>query len=237
MIQWLLPDMPFPDPEQALDDPDGLLAAGADLSVERLLSAYQSGIFPWYSEIDPILWWSPSKRGVIVPEQFHISRSLRRRARRGQYRATMNQAFATVVEKCAGPRANDGGGTWITDDMAQAYIELHRAGHAHSVEIWDGGQLVGGVYGPVIGRAFFGESMFSIDVDGSKLALWALTEHMRRCGYKLLDCQFLTDHLRSLGAVEMSRSAYISRVHTLCQQQPEVLFRSGMMPWSGAELN
>lgn len=235
MIQWLLPDMPFPDPERSLDEPDGLLAAGADLSIDRLLMAYENGIFPWYSDIDPILWWSPSKRGVILPEQFHISRSLRRRARRGRYRATMDQVFATVVKKCAEPRAHDGGGTWITDDMAQAYIELHGAGHAHSVEIWADDSLVGGVYGPAIGRVFFGESMFSADVDGSKLALWALTEHMSRCGYKLLDCQFLTEHLISLGAVEMSRSAYISRVHTLCRQAPEALFRSGIIPWAGAE--
>lgn len=198
----------FPDPELALEEPDGLLAFGGDLGVERLLLAYRSGIFPWYSEGEPILWWSPSLRGVLGLGDFHCSRSLARLARSGKYRVSLNTAFPEVIRACAGvPR--DPAGTWITARMIQAYIDLHEAGHAHSMEVWDAETLVGGIYGVGLGRVFCGESMFHLRADTSKLAMLYLVRHLRAAGFAFLDCQLQNPHLASLGVREIERQQYL----------------------------
>jgi leucyl/phenylalanyl-tRNA--protein transferase len=208
------PARAFPDVEFALIEPNGLLALGADLSVERLLYAYRHGIFPWYSEDQPILWWSPDPRMVLEPQQFHISRSLHKRLRNKQYRITRDQDFAAVVRACAQPRTPEGG-TWILPEMFDAYVELHALGHAHSVEIWLEDELVGGIYGVSIGQVFFGESMFSRRSDTSKMAL----AHLCTLGYQLIDCQVPSEHLISLGAVLISRSVFCARLTELCALQ------------------
>lgn len=199
----------FPDPGTALQHPNGLLAAGGDLSVERLLLAYRMGIFPWYSKGEPILWWSPDPRMVLFPGKFHVSRSLEKNRRRFGYHVTFNTGFARVIEACSQPRQQQPG-TWITDEMKAAYIRLHELGHAHSIECWRGNKLVGGVYGVVLGRCFFGESMFSIETDASKTALAALDVHLQQKNFKILDCQVHSDHMASLGAVEIPRSEFLS---------------------------
>jgi leucyl/phenylalanyl-tRNA--protein transferase len=212
-IHWLAPDDPpdsFPDIEQALDDPDGLLAVGGDLSADRLLAAYRHGIFPWYNEGQPILWWSPNPRAVLFPQEFHISRSLRRNLRRGIYTVSMDQCFDQVIGLCASSRADTG--TWITDEMIQAYRHLHELGHAHSIETWKQDELVGGVYGVAAGKIFFGESMFSVDRDASKVALAALIKRMQRTGDQLLDCQIASDHLARLGMRLIPRQSFLSYV-------------------------
>ncbi|WP_444900636.1 leucyl/phenylalanyl-tRNA--protein transferase [Microbulbifer sp. VAAC004] len=194
----------FPSTQTALDDPNGLLAAGGDLSPEWLLAAYRRGIFPWFSEDQPILWWSPSPRCVVIPSNFHIGRSLRKTLRRGIFSVTFDQAFEQVIEGCRLPRSSEDG-TWITDEMTEAYIDMHHLGHAHSVEVWREGRLVGGLYGLSIGRIFFGESMFHRETDASKVAFVHLVRQLELWGCPLIDCQVSNPHLSSLGAVEMCR--------------------------------
>lgn len=206
MLSLLDPNDPsrFPDPEEAELYPNGLLALGGDLRPERLLNAYRRGIFPWYSPGQPLLWWSPDPRTVLFPERLHLSRSLRKRLRRCGYEILLDRDFGAVMTACAAPRDQQPG-TWITADMRRAYIELHRLGHAHSVEVWGNGELLGGLYGVSLGRVFFGESMFSRADDGSKIALAGLVHRLREWGYRLIDCQLRTDHLVSLGAEEIPR--------------------------------
>ncbi|MGD8309261.1 MAG: leucyl/phenylalanyl-tRNA--protein transferase [Chromatiales bacterium] len=201
------PQAPFPDPSSAEREPNGLLAIGGDLSVPRLLNAYRAGIFPWYSEGQPILWWSPDPRTVLYPERLRISRSLRKTLRKGRFQATVDRAFSRVVESCAAPRPGEPG-TWITRGMARAYDRLAAAGAAHSVEIWEGGHMVGGLYGVALGRVFFGESMFSRTSDASKAALVHLVDILLEAGYRLVDCQVYSDHLLSLGAEEIPRAEF-----------------------------
>ncbi|MFU8815931.1 MAG: leucyl/phenylalanyl-tRNA--protein transferase [Pseudomonadales bacterium] len=202
----------FPSPTQALRDPNGLLAVGGDLSVKRLLAAYSSGIFPWFDDdLGPILWWSPDPRAVLLPHELHVSRSLQRRLRSGGFSVTLDRAFAAVMQGCAAPRAGSTG-TWITARMRRAYQRLYRAGYAHSIEVWQQDELVGGLYGVSLGRMFFGESMFSRAPDASKVALVALLWQIERWGFTLLDCQVMNPHLRSLGAREIPRSEFLERL-------------------------
>lgn len=211
MIPWLdtRPDAPFPPVEQALVRPDGLLAAGGDLSVTRLLRAYSNGIFPWYSEGQPILWWSPNPRCVLFCERVHLARRLARRMRSRSWRISMDADFATVVEACAEPRPGQPE-TWITPAMREAYLALHRAGYAHSLEIrTEDGQLAGGVYGVAIGRVFFGESMFHRVDDGSKIALVALCRQLADWGFPLMDCQIYSEHLERMGAEMIARPRFV----------------------------
>ena len=201
---------PFPDPNRA--DAEGLLAFGGDLAPERLLDAYAHGVFPWFNDDrQPVAWWSPDPRAVLAPGDFRVSRSLAKRLRAGFYRVTMDAAFAEVVAGCAAPRA-DAQGTWITPRMGDAYLRLHELGFAHSVEAWRGEALAGGLYGVSLGRLFFGESMFSRMPDASKAALAHLARQLAAWGFALIDCQFLTDHLRSLGAEAMPRRDFLRQV-------------------------
>ena len=203
----------FPTVERALREPDGLLAAGGDLSVDRLLNAYRRGIFPWYSDPQPILWWSPDPRCVIFPGKLHVSHSLRKTLRRDGYDVSIDTAFEEVVRACAGPRRNQpGSGTWITDAMQTAYLELHHLGYAHSVEVRMDDELAGGVYGVALGRAFFGESMFSQRPNASKIALAWLSAKLSEWGYELFDCQVHSAHLARLGAVLIPRAEFIRRL-------------------------
>jgi len=200
----------LPSPEQA--DADGLLAIGGDLEPETLLAAYSRGIFPWYSEDYPIMWWSPDPRMVLFPAEFHISRRLQRRLRQDRFRHSWDAAFAEVIGACATiPRAGEDG-TWILPDMLDAYQRLHELGHAHSLEIWEGDALIGGVYGVLLGQVFFAESMFSRRTDASKMALAHLVERALCDGWRLIDSQFHTDHLASLGAREISRSEFLDLI-------------------------
>jgi leucyl/phenylalanyl-tRNA--protein transferase len=215
VIPWLrMSDPPdaFPEVSEALEDPDGLLCAGGDLSAERLLAAYRRGIFPWYAEGQPILWWSPDPRMVLIPEELRVTRSLHKSVRNRGYRVTFDRAFAEVVSQCAdsGMRAFEG--TWISPDMHRAYVELHQLGHAHSVEVWHGERLVGGLYGLELGRVFFGESMFSAMTDASKVALFHQVGALRERGVELIDCQVASDHLFSLGARLIARSEFLARL-------------------------
>jgi leucyl/phenylalanyl-tRNA--protein transferase len=198
----------FPNLESAQEDPPGLIAAGGDLSPERLEAAYRRGIFPWYSDGQPILWWSPDPRMLLFPSEFHRSRSLAKRERHGGFDLRFDSDFDAVVGACAAPRGSEGGGTWITVEMRAAYLEMHRRGLAHSVEIWRRDQLVGGLYGVQLGACFFGESMFSRETDASKLALSALVRHCLAVGIALVDCQMETGHLTSLGARPVARAGF-----------------------------
>jgi len=198
------PESPFPATELALEYPQGLLAAGGDLSPARLVNAYRHGIFPWYSDEEPILWWSPAPRCVLYPDRVHVSRRLRRRFNQGEFTLTTDTAFAQVIAACTEAR-QDGAGTWITSEMLEAYIALHEINIAHSVEVWRGDELAGGVYGLAIGRVFFGESMFSRVTDASKVALVALCRQLKQWGFSILDCQVSNPHLLSMGAEEVSR--------------------------------
>lgn len=200
-------DIGFPDTAYAETDPNGLLAVGGDLSTERLLQAYRRGIFPWYSDGQPVLWWSPAPRMVLYPRELHVSRSLRRTMRRGLYDVSVDQAFDAVVRGCAAPRRTQRG-TWLVPEMIAAYQALHRAGHAHSFEVWRGPDLVGGVYGIRLGQVFFGESMFSRLPDASKVALGLLAEIAEELPLQLIDCQVYSDHLASLGAREIDRDLF-----------------------------
>ncbi len=200
-------DTGFPDVALALRDPDGLLAIGGDLSPQRLIEAYRSGIFPWYTVGQPVLWWSPDPRAVLFPQNFRLSRSLRKLLRQNKYRVTLDACFSVVMQACAAPRGEDTG-TWITADMMEAYGELHRLGHAHSVEVWHGDELVGGLYGVALGRVFFAESMFGWRANTSKVALAYLAATLRAWNYALIDCQLYSAHLASLGAETLSRPAF-----------------------------
>lgn len=213
-LHWLDPRdplQPFPAPHLAMRDPNGLLAIGGDLSVARLIRAYSSGIFPWYNPDEPILWWCPDPRAVLQPEAIKVSRSLQKSVRRADYAVTFDRAFAEVLARCGGPRANSQG-TWLGQDMRAAYGELQRRGFAHSVEVWRLGELIGGLYGVSLGRVFFGESMFSRATDASKIALYWLCQQLCRWAYPLLDCQVASEHLRTLGATDISRERFLSRL-------------------------
>ncbi|TMH40652.1 MAG: leucyl/phenylalanyl-tRNA--protein transferase [Betaproteobacteria bacterium] len=207
MIPWLERDTPFPPVRSALKDPNGLLAAGADLSSERLLEAYRHGIFPWFSEGDPILWWSPDPRMILFPAELKISRSFAKTLRNRSYETRFDSAFDEVLAGCAAPRKG-APGTWISSAMIEAYRRLHRLGYAHSVETWIDGELAGGLYGVAIGRVFFGESMFSRSRDASKIALAALVAYLKSAGFGLIDCQMHTQHLETLGAREIPRRRF-----------------------------
>jgi leucyl/phenylalanyl-tRNA--protein transferase len=208
VLSWLGPGDPFPPVERALRNPNGLLAAGGELSVERLLSAYRQGIFPWFSGDEPILWWSPDPRMVLYCRELKVSRSLAKSARNRGYEVRVDTAFEAVLEGCAGPRA-DGPSTWLGEEMRAAYTRLHRAGRAHSFETWRGGELVGGLYGVALGRMFYGESMFARATDASKVALVALVAELGRRGFPLIDCQVRTPLLASLGAREIPRRSFL----------------------------
>ena len=217
-LPWLDPrndDQPFPAPNRALTEPDGLLAAGGSLNPRRLLQAYRQGIFPWYSSGQPILWWSPNPRLVLFPEGVNLSRSLRKTLRNGPFTVTADAAFGAVIDACAAPRA-PGEGTWITPDMRRAYCRLYRLGHAHSIETWRHGELVGGLYGVAVGRVFYGESMFSGASNASKVALAALATQLRRWDFALIDCQVRTEHLARMGAVEMARATFLQLLDRYC---------------------
>lgn len=216
MIPWLEPGQPFPPVDEACARPNGLLAAGADLSPESLLSAYAQGIFPWFSPGEPILWWSPDPRTVIDPDQVHVSRRLRQTLRQ-PWEITLDRAFDEVVAACAAPREQEAG-TWITEDMQQAYATLHQMGHAHSLEVRRDGELVGGIYGVAIGRIFFGESMFRRRRDCSKIALVSLCQWLTLHGFGLLDCQVESAHLSRMGAVTIARNVFCRQVSQLTAQ-------------------
>lgn len=210
------PDYRFPDVEFA--GPEGLLAVGGDLSSERLLSAYRHGIFPWYSQGQPILWWSPDPRALLFPDELKVSRSLGKTIRKQVFSVTLDHAFAKVIHACAAPRQNDPeAGTWITDDMAQAYIKLHDLGYAHSVEVWHNRELVGGLYGIALGKAFFGESMFSRMTDASKVGFCFLVKQLQQWGYEFIDCQVESAHLASLGARPVPRRTFIEKLDKALQ--------------------
>ncbi len=197
----------FPSPELARKD--GLLAFGGDLSEERLITAYSMGIFPWYSEDSPILWWTPNPRLILIPSELKVSRSLRKVINKGIFKVTMDTAFEQVIRNCADAPREGQGGTWITEDMVDAYIRLHKSGYAHSVESWHEGELVGGLYGIILGKAFFGESMFSKESNASKVAFVWLVERLKEQGFKLIDCQVRTEHLISLGARDVPRKRFL----------------------------
>jgi leucyl/phenylalanyl-tRNA---protein transferase len=215
MLTWVEPHQRLPSPSRALADPNGLLAAGRDLSPTRLLDAYRAGIFPWYSAGQPVLWWSPDPRMVLFTAEFAPSRSLaktlRRLRRDGAWRITCDAAFGRVMQACAQPRP-DQDGTWITPEIATAYAGLHRTGHAHSIEVWEDDALIGGLYGVSIGRMFYGESMFARRTDASKCALAALVRVLREHDFPMIDCQQATAHLASLGAREISRADFLDRL-------------------------
>lgn len=214
-ITWLSPDGDrewFPPLDQALDDPEGLLAAGGDLAPARLLAAYRRGIFPWYSAGQPVLWWSPNPREILMPAEFKRSRSLSKSMRNRGFEIAFDRDFVAVVHACAARREHSAG-TWITPEMHAAYAELHARGHAHSVEVRLAGELVGGLYGVQIGSIFFGESMFSRESDASKAALAHLVERGLVAGLTLIDCQLPTPHLRSLGSRPMNRHEFSALVH------------------------
>ena len=218
-IAWLsetdAPDA-FPPVENALAEPDGLLAAGGDLSEERLLAAYVRGIFPWYEKGQPVLWWSPDPRCVLWPDQLHISRRLKQQLRNSEAELRFNTSFDQVIHACAGERRSQQG-TWITEEMIGAYQGLHESGWAHSIEVWDNGSLAGGLYGLCIGRVFFGESMFSATPNASKIALVGLTRHMLAHGLDLLDCQVVSPHLVTLGATTLPRPEFTAFLAEACR--------------------
>lgn len=215
-LPWLEYADPFPPVTQALRQPNGLLCAGADLSPARLLDAYQHGIFPWYSAGEPILWWSPAPRCVIYPDQFHCSRSLQKRARSNVFTVTSNRAFADVMQACATAGTRAERGTWITQDMFNAYCKMHELGWAHSLEVWRDGKLAGGMYGLAIGKMFFGESMFSYATDASKIALLFLCRSLLQLEFQLLDCQVENPHLLSLGASNISHKFFQKSLQDYC---------------------
>lgn len=216
------PDAPFPPAGLALREPDGLLAVGGDLSPVRLLNAYAGGIFPWFSEGQPILWWSPDPRMVFDTAGVRLSSRFRRSLRGCRWQVRADTAFADVVRACADSPRPGQDGTWITTEMQQAYLQLHRLGHAHSVEVTDGERLVGGIYGVAIGRMFFGESMFSAASGGSKVALAALARRLHEWGWPLIDAQVENDHLRSLGARRLPRAGFLAEVGRLVRM-PEAV--------------
>jgi leucyl/phenylalanyl-tRNA--protein transferase len=214
MLNWLTADAPFPPLARALHEPNGLLAAGGDLSPERLLMAYRHGIFPWFSEGQPILWWSPDPRMVLFPPELKVSRSLSKTLRKRPFEVRTDTAFRAVMQGCAAPRPGEPG-TWISPEMIAAYTRLHELGLAHSVETWRGDELVGGLYGIALGRMFYGESMFSHATDASKIAFVHLVRQLERWGFGMIDCQMKTEHLASLGAREIPRNEFARRLEEL----------------------
>jgi len=217
---WLnASNLDFPDPELALKEPDGLLALGGDLSPERIIEAYRRGIFPWYEEPQPILWWSPNPRSVLPPDQFHLSRSLRKTINSGCFSASIDHHFSQVIEQCAALREHREG-TWISPAMKHAYTSLHRRGYAHSIEILEDGELVGGLYGLALGRVFFGESMFSLRSNASKVALFILCEVLQELGFRMIDCQVSSQHLHSMGARDIPRTQFTGLLRD-CAQTPD----------------
>lgn len=213
MPVYRLPEeLVFPPPHLA--DESGLLAVGGDLSESRLLLAYSMGIFPWYSEGDPVLWWSPDPRLILFPEELKISRSLRQTIKKGIFTVTMDRAFEPVIRNCASVHRKNNGNTWITDDMISAYLHLHRAGYAHSIESWIDNELAGGLYGVSLGSAFFGESMFAKKSNASKVAFVALVQQLVKWKFTLIDCQVPTPHLLRLGACEIERSKFLEMLRS-----------------------
>ena len=221
MIPWLASADAFPPLEFALSDPNGLLCAGGDLSPQRIIQAYRQGIFPWYSRGEPILWWSPNPRMVLIPSEFRISRSLRKTLRHGNYRVLLDNDFPAVIRACARAPRKGQPGTWITREMQAAYGTLFELGFAHSVETWVDDTLVGGLYGLAIGKMFYGESMFSYATDASKIAIAHLTRFLQAQGFGLIDCQMNTPHLASLGGREIARREFIARLNELTATPPE----------------
>ncbi len=228
----------LPSPDTALAEPNGLLAIGGDLSVERLTEAYRNGIFPWFSDGDPILWWSPDPRAVFLLDHLKAPASLRKFFRQSGWRVTLDTAFAQVIRACAESPRPGQDGTWITEEMIAAYIRLHQHGLAHSIEVWAGEQLVGGLYGIAMGRMFFGESMFSARSNGSKVALFALAAHLKQHGYVLLDSQVPNAHTSALGAIPLPRREFLARLRTYVDQpaigQP---WQAGPLRWHEATPN
>jgi leucyl/phenylalanyl-tRNA--protein transferase len=219
MIPWLEPGDPFPPVEQALTEPNGLLAAGEELTIPRLLDAYSRGIFPWFNDEDPVLWWSPDPRMVLYTDEARVSRSLRKTARSRRFRLTCDEVFLQVMRECAAPRPGQEG-TWITPAMLDAYVRLAALGHAHSIEVWEGEALVGGLYGVSLGRMFYGESMFARRSDASKVALVVLARQLHRWGMPVIDCQTSTAHLASMGARQVRRAEFVTMVARLVTLAP-----------------
>lgn len=229
MLPWLdLASLQFPDLNTALAEPNGLLAVGGDLSSARLIAAYRHGCFPWYQDDQPLLWWSPDPRTILLPEQLHVSRSLRKVLRQDQFNVTFDRNFSEVIHACAEPRHDDDG-TWITEEMQAAYLQLHQQGYAHSVEVWQNDTLVGGLYGIAIGQLFFGESMFSRVSNASKVGFVALVNALKNAGFVLIDCQMPTEHLISLGAHSIPRQAFADYLN-------RYLDTPSNMQWSGAAI-
>ncbi|MFI8382526.1 leucyl/phenylalanyl-tRNA--protein transferase [Pseudomonas sp. NPDC079086] len=221
MLTWLQRDsLDFPPLNKALREPNGLLAAGGDVRPERLIQAYRHGCFPWFQDGQPILWWSPDPRTVLLPDNLHVSRSLAKVMRQGRYRVTFDQAFAEVIRACAAPRSY-AAETWITSPMQDAYLELHQRGIAHSVEVWRDDLLVGGLYGLAMGQLFFGESMFSRADNASKVGFVTLVEHLKDWGFVLIDCQMPTEHLLSLGAQTISRTEFAGYLNAHLDQSSQ----------------
>jgi leucyl/phenylalanyl-tRNA---protein transferase len=219
-------NQPFPDVREALEEPNGLLAVGGCLSVRRLQNAYRNGIFPWFGEDEPILWWSPDPRLVLFPERLKISRSLRQRLRRGDFRFSYDRRFDEVVDACAAPREG-AKGTWITAEIKRAYREFHRSGFAHSFEAWQDDRLVGGLYGVAMGQVFFGESMFHRVSDASKAAFVFAVSSLQSWGYVMIDCQVHTEHLASLGAESLPRSRFMELLTSHCSNSVSPLAWQG----------
>lgn len=226
MLTWLQRDsLDFPPLETALREPEGLLAAGGDLSAARLVAAYRHGCFPWFADGQPLLWWSPDPRTVLFPDEFHLSRSLAKLLRQQRFQVTFDTDFAGVIQGCAEPR-DYADGTWITEAMRTAYLELHRLGHAHSVEVWEGDQLVGGLYGLAMGRLFFGESMFSRTDNASKVGFATLVGKLRDWGFVMIDCQMPTRHLHSFGARPVPRSEFADYLSRYLDQPSGAVWRT-----------
>ncbi|MGH8516946.1 MAG: leucyl/phenylalanyl-tRNA--protein transferase [Panacagrimonas sp.] len=221
-LPWLDPGDSFPDPSQAWDASQpapGLLAAGGALDIDSLHRAYSSGIFPWFSDGEPILWWSPDPRAVLIPADLYVSTSLRKSVRRGDYAVSLDTAFGNVLTQCSGPRSRSRG-TWLGTEMRDAYAQLHIRGYAHSVEVWRAGELIGGLYGVALGRVFFGESMFSRKDDASKLALYWLCQQLIAWDFGLIDCQVGSAHLKSLGATDVSRERFLNLLRVAVSRPP-----------------
>ncbi len=231
MTSWLPDDYQFPPVSSALTEPNGLLAVGGDLSPSRLLAAYRQGIFPWFSPGDPLLWWSPDPRMVLLPSAFRCTRSLAKTLRNTDYEIRFDTSFRAVMTACANAPREGQNGTWIDPAMIDAYCRLHELGYAHSIETWRENELVGGLYGVAIGKAFFGESMFAKVRDASKIALAHLCEYLRRHDFGIIDCQMETAHLASLGAQPIARADFVDRLAKLRDQAG----RPG--PWTSAGIN
>ena len=214
MVPWIESALDFPSVNTALAEPNGLLCVGADLAPQTIIAAYSRGIFPWFSDNQPILWWSPDPRMVLFPAEFKVSKSLAKTVNRKLFEIRFDSAFAEVITVCAEPR-QQGGGTWIVPEMQVAYAQLHTLGVAHSIESWRDGKLVGGLYGLALGRMFFGESMFARETDASKVALVALVDKLKRDGFELIDCQQETGHLASFGARPVARDNFVQRLKEL----------------------